>query len=104
MFAIIDIKGSQERVEKGSILLVPYMADKMPGDTIDLVDVMLYADGDDVQLGTPLLEGISCSAKIVEHTRAAKVIAFKKKRRTGYQRKIGHRQDHTKIEILSLNK
>jgi len=104
MFAIIDIRGSQERVEKGSILLVPYMADKNPGDKVDLENVMLYADGDDVQVGTPLLEGISCSAKIIEHTKADKVIAFKKKRRTGYQRKIGHKQDLTKIEILSLNK
>ena len=102
MFAIVDIKGSQERAEKGSILTVPLMAENNTGDEIQLDKVLMYSDGKTTQVGTPILENIIVRARIIEHTRADKVTAFKKKRRTGYKRKIGHVQNLTKIEIISL--
>ncbi len=102
MFAIVDIKGSQERVEQGAKLEVPFMSDKNPGDALEFDKVMLLHDGSETKIGTPILEGITVKARVIEHTHAPGVIAFKKKRRTGYKRKIGHRQDLTTIEILSL--
>ncbi len=102
MFAIVDIKGSQERVEQGATLEVPYMSDKNPGDSLEFDRVLLVHDKEGTKVGTPVVEDFKVTARVIEHTKAKKVIAFKKKRRTGYKRKIGHRQDLTKIEILSL--
>ena len=102
MFAIVNIRGDQERVELGSRILVPYMIERNPGDELILENVMLLSDDDNTTIGTPYIDAISFKAKVVDHRRAKKVIAFKKKRRTGYKRKIGHVQNHTELEILAM--
>ncbi|MFP4458376.1 MAG: 50S ribosomal protein L21 [Candidatus Zixiibacteriota bacterium] len=104
MFAIVNIKGDQERLEIGRKILVPYMSKKNPGDEIILENVMLLSDGDEVEVGQPYIEGLSFKTKVVDHARGKKVIAFKKKRRTGYKRKIGHVQKYTELEILEMLK
>ena len=65
-------------------------------------DILLLGEGDDAKIGTPLIEGASVKAKILENKRAKKVMIFKKKRRKGYQRKRGHRQELSVIKIESV--
>jgi large subunit ribosomal protein L21 len=64
--------------------------------------VLLYSDGDDVRVGQPKLEGVKVTAEVVEHGREKKITVFKMKRRKGYRRKKGHRQDYTLIRIKEI--
>ena len=73
-----------------------------PGATIELGEVLMIGEGPEVASGTPLLEGASVSATVVEQTRAAKIIVFKKKRRHNYRRKKGHRQLQTVLRITDI--
>ncbi len=104
MFAIVEINGVQEKVTNGSVITVPYMSEKNSGDEVLIDKVLLFSDEENVLIGTPVLEGFSVSTRFVGHSRADKVIAFKKKRRTGYKRKIGHIQELSRLEVLSINK
>ena len=54
------------------------------------------------EVGTPAIDGAAVAADVIEETRAKKVVAFKKKRRKGYHRKVGHRQDLLKVKIVSV--
>jgi large subunit ribosomal protein L21 len=67
-----------------------------------LNNVLAVSDGSGLKVGAPLVDGATVSAEIVEHLRGRKVVAFKKKRRKGYKRKVGHRQNLTKIKIVEL--
>ena len=70
---------------------------------ITINKVLLAADGDNGKSGTPVVEGASVTAKVLEHAKANKVLVIKRKRRKDYRRKNGHRQQYTKIEIVSIN-
>lgn len=102
MYAVVKIKGQQYRVEPGATLQVPSLeADEGASVTFD--DVLLLADGDEVKVGQPNLEGASVSAEVVRHGRSRKVIVFKKKRRKNYRRKKGHRQPFTEVSIKGID-
>ncbi len=103
MYAIVEIAGMQVKVEPGMELWVPYMAKKEPGEKITFDRVMLVADGEDVRVGQPLVEGASVDATVVEHTRGKKLIVFRKKRRKSFHRKRGHRQNYTVIRVENIN-
>ena len=62
----------------------------------------MFADGDNVSLGTPLVNGASVKAKVVSHGRGDKVHIFKMRRRKHYRKSQGHRQNYTEIEILDI--
>lgn len=103
MYAIVRTGGKQYQVASGDQLRV----EKLPGevgDTVALEDVLMVVDGENVQVGQPVLESAKVTAKIAEQGRGKKVIVFKKKRRKGYRLKKGHRQSYTalKIEEISL--
>ncbi|MAR55668.1 MAG: 50S ribosomal protein L21 [Rickettsiales bacterium] len=101
MYAVIKTGGKQYKVSEGDTLTV----EKLDGDAgakVSLSDV-LGLGGDKPQFGAPLVDGASVDAEIIEQTRGDKVIAFKKKRRHNYRRKIGHRQMLTKIRITGIN-
>ena len=83
-------------------LRVEKLADEV-GDTVELEDVLLVAEGDDVKIGKPALEGAKVTARIVEQDKAKKVLVFKKKRRKGYRLKQGHRQHYTALEIKEIS-
>ena len=100
MFAVLEIGGRQFEVQENDTVSAP-LIDGEPGDTVELDKILLVKDGKDTKVGTPYLEG-SVQAKIVEHTRADKVLVFKKKRRKGYQKLNGHRQDYTLLEITNI--
>jgi large subunit ribosomal protein L21 len=101
MFAIVTIAGQQFKVEEGQEIFVHRLAAE-EGDDISFDQVHLIGNGDDVQIGTPTLGGASIGATVLGHQKGDKVIVFKKKRRKGYKKKNGHRQQFTKIKIGSI--
>ena len=101
MHAVIRTGGKQYRVAEGDILRVEKL-DVEAGSTIDLSDVLLISDGDDVQIGTPLLDGKAVSAEVMTHARADKIQVIKFKRRKKYRRTHGHRQHYTQLKIKSI--
>ena len=100
MYAIVEIAGLQYKVEQDQQLYV----NRLQGDAGAEVsfDRVLLTDNGSIQVGAPVIDGFSVVAKIVEHVKGDKVIVFKKKRRKGYKKKNGHRQQFTKIEIISM--
>ena len=99
MYAVFQTGGKQFRAEPGAKLRIPTLQAE-PGDTVTFDDVLLAADGDDkVQVGTPVLNGASVTAEVLRHGRGKKVIVFKRKRRKGYRKKQGHRQNFTEVRI-----
>lgn len=100
-YAVIETGGKQYRVEKGNVLKVERLEGE-PGKNIKLPKVLAVFDGKSLTIGTPEVSGAKVTAKVVEHLRGTKLFSFKMKRRKGYRRKIGHRQELTKIEIVEL--
>ena len=101
MYAVVKTGGKQYRVQEGDVLRV----EKLPGDIgaeIAFDDVLLFSDGENLQVGTPNLENIAVSGHIVEQGKARKILVFKYKRRKRYRRKQGHRQPFTAIKIDSI--
>ncbi|GAB3685956.1 50S ribosomal protein L21 [Salinisphaera aquimarina] len=86
---------------EGDILRVEKL-DGDAGSSIDIADVLLISDGDNVQIGAPLLEGKAISAEIIKHARADKIEVIKFKRRKKYRRTQGHRQHYTQLKITSI--
>jgi large subunit ribosomal protein L21 len=101
MYAIVEIAGQQFKVEKDKKIFVHRLKNN-EGDKLEFEKVLLVEDEGSVKFGTPVLEGAKISAKVIEHVRGKKVQVFKKKRRKGYQKLNGHRQDFTRIEIESI--
>ena len=101
MYAVVEIQGSQFKVEKDQKLFVNRI-DAKEGSKISFDNVLLLDDGKKVQVGKPNLSGTSVEAKIIAHKKDDKVIVFKKKRRKGYKVKNGHRQPITEIIIQGI--
>lgn len=101
MYAIVDIAGQQFKVEKSQQIFV-HRLEGNEGDTINFDKVLLVDNAGSVAVGMPTVKGASISAKILNHLQADKVLVFKKKRRKGYAKLNGHRQQMTKIEIQDI--
>ncbi|HFQ81437.1 MAG TPA: 50S ribosomal protein L21 [Desulfobacterales bacterium] len=101
MYAIIRTGGKQYQVEAGERLRVEKLSGNV-GDSIVIEDVLLVADGENIKIGQPVVEGAKVNAKIIEQDREKKVLVFKKKRRKGYQVMKGHRQYFTSLEIQEI--
>ena len=102
MKAVIRTQGKQFTVQSGDIIFVDRYAGSSAGDDVSIGEVLLLESDNATKIGTPLVEGASVQAKILENKRAKKVMIFKKKRRKGYQRKRGHRQEISVIRIESI--
>ena len=99
MYAVFQTGGKQYRAEPGFRLRIPTLVAE-PGDKVTFDKVLLAGDGPEgVLVGTPVVEGASVTAEVLRHGRDRKLIVFKRKRRKGYRRKQGHRQDFTEIRI-----
>lgn len=99
MYAVFRTGGKQFRAEPGVRIRIPSL-DVEPGDSVVFDQVLLAGDGEEtVQVGTPTVDGASVKAEVLRHGRGEKVIVFKRKRRKGYRRKQGHRQDFTEIRV-----
>lgn len=101
MYAIIEFAGQQFKVEKDSKLFVHRM-ETAEGESFEIEKVLLVDNDGDVKVGTPMVEGVKVTAKVLEHLKGDKVIVFKKKRRKGYRVKNGHRQYLTQIQIEDI--
>ncbi len=101
MFAIVATSGKQYRVEPGASIVVDRMGAEV-GDTITLEEVLLVS-GDDTKVGTPTVAGAKITAKVVDHHKGDKVIAFKYRPRGRYRRRVGFRHSHTTLEIVSID-
>ena len=101
MYVIVDIAGQQFKVEQGQEVFVHRLEGK-EGDKLEFDKVLLVDNDGKIKVGKPIVKGAKIDAKIVNHLRADKVVVFKKKRRKGYQKSSGHRQDLTKVLIESI--
>ena len=101
MYAIIDIAGQQFKVEKDQKVYV-HRLDAEEGKKVNFHHVLLIDDNGKVNIGAPAINGAQVSATVLEHLKGDKVIIFKKKRRKGYQKKNGHRQYLTEIQINDI--
>jgi len=102
MFSIVEQAGFQFKVSQGDKIRVPLMAAEK-GSEFSLDKVLFIGDNNDVKVGTPLVSGAVVKAKVLDHEKGDKVIIMKKKRRKTYKRRTGHRQNFTKIEIVSIS-
>ncbi|MBA4749247.1 MAG: 50S ribosomal protein L21 [Alphaproteobacteria bacterium] len=98
MFAVVKTGGKQYRVSPGDVVLVEKIEGEA-GQSIHLDHVLMFGDADKATVGAPLVDKALVHAVIREQTRGDKIIVFKKRRRQGYRRKAGHRQDLTVLEI-----
>jgi large subunit ribosomal protein L21 len=101
MYAIVDIAGQQFKVEKDQKVYV-HRLDAEEGKKVNFDRVLLIDDNGKVNIGAPAISGAQVSATVLEHLKGDKVIVFKKKRRKGYQKKNGHRQSLTEIQINDI--
>lgn len=101
MFAIVNIKGKQYTIRQNQRLFVSKLSEKT-GSRITFSDVLAYSkDGKILEVGTPFLK-MDVKATVLNHIKDDKVIVFKKKRRKGYKRTRGHRQEYSEIEINQI--
>ena len=98
MYAIVNIAGQQYKVEKDQKLFVHRLEEK-EGESVSFDKVLLIDNDKNVVVGEPTIKGAMISGKIISHPRGDKIKVFKKKRRKGYRRKVGHRQDYTALRI-----
>ncbi len=103
MYAIVDIAGSQFKVEKDKFVYAPKLEGE-EGASVTFDNVLLLDNDGKVEVGTPSVKGAKVSGKILSHGQGDKVLVFKKKRRKGYKKKNGHRQQFTKVLIEGISK
>jgi large subunit ribosomal protein L21 len=101
MYAVVNTGGKQYKVRQGDILRV----EKMPGEVgspVSFEKILMFSDGDKVNVGRPILDHVKVNGHIVEQGKSPKIIVFKYKRRKRYRRKLGHRQRYTAVKIDSI--
>jgi large subunit ribosomal protein L21 len=101
MYAVITTGGKQFKVQEKDIFAVEYLEGEA-GTKVVFDKVLAVGEGADIKVGAPFVEGAKVEAEIVEQFRGPKLIAFKMKRRKGYRKRKGHRQELTKVRILSI--
>ncbi|MBD8556844.1 50S ribosomal protein L21 [Rhizobium sp. CFBP 8762] len=101
MFAVIKTGGKQYRVAANDVLTIEKL-DVAAGETVQFNEVLMVGVGADAAIGAPFVEGAVVTAEVVDHGRAKKVIAFKKRRRQNSKRTRGHRQHQTTVRITNI--
>jgi len=101
MYAVISTGGKQHRLTQGEVLRVEKL-DAEEGASVELDKVLMIADGDNINIGTPLVEGGKVTATVKTHGRAKKVKIMKFRRRKHHQKRTGHRQYYTEIEVTGI--
>jgi large subunit ribosomal protein L21 len=103
MYAIIRDRGRQYRVEKGATIDFD-VTHKKPGEQVEFADVLVYHDGEKVTVGTPTVSGVKVIGEVVKDGRDHKIRVYKYKRREGYHRTVGHRQQFSSVRIKDIVK
>lgn len=101
MYAVVRTGSKQFRVSKDDVIIVEKLDVESGGD-VELEEVLVLDDGKKTILGTPLVEGVHVAATVLDQTRGEKVTIFKKKRRKGYKRSKGHRQQVTVLRVTDI--
>ena len=101
MYAVFATGGKQYRAVTGDILKIEKL-DAEKGTSVILDQVLMVGEGEDVKVGSPYLKGGKVTATIVEHGRGDKIRILKFKRRKHHMKRMGHRQDFTRIEITKI--
>jgi len=101
MYAVIMTGGKQYKVAPGEVVRVETL-DAKKGDTVEIKDVYMIADGDKISVGKPTLESATVTAEVVEEGRGEKLLIFKHRRRKGFRKTIGHRQNYTAIKVKEI--
>ncbi|HNX12295.1 MAG TPA: 50S ribosomal protein L21 [Paludibacteraceae bacterium] len=102
MYAIVEILGQQFKVEQGKKLFIHRMAEAERGETVEFDKVLLVDNNGTVTVGAPVVNGAKVVCEVISHVRGEKVIVFHKKRRKGYRKRNGHRQDFTELTIKEI--
>jgi len=103
MYAIVEIAGKQFKVKKDQYIYTPKI-EAEEGHAVSFDQVLLIEDQSDIKIGMPTVNGAKVLGKVVKHVKSDKVIVFKKKRRKGYQKRQGHRQEYTQVLIENILK
>ncbi len=98
MYAVIETGGKQYKVQVGDTVDVEIMKANI-GDKVELSRVLLVADGENIQVGQPVVSSAVVSATVVQQVRGPKVIIFKYRPKQRFRHKTGHRQDYTRLHI-----
>lgn len=102
MYAIVEVLGQQFKVEAGRKLFVHRMEEAERGSQLELDKVLLIDNEGNITVGAPTIEGAKVVAEVVSHVRGEKVLVFHKKRRKGYRKLNGHRQNFTELMIKEI--
>ncbi|MDP1541347.1 MAG: 50S ribosomal protein L21 [Moraxellaceae bacterium] len=102
MYAVIKSGGKQHRVVEGERLKVELLAVE-PGQSITFDDVLMVVNGDNIQIGTPVVAGATVTAEVLTHGRHDKIRIVKFRRRKHYRRQAGHRQYYTELKITGIS-
>ena len=103
MYALVEYSGKQFMLREGEEIKIPYLDQKV-GSKISFDNVLLFNDGKSDKIGNPYVKSLNCQGKILSHGKDKKVIVFKKKRRKGYHKKNGHRQQYTLVKVDKFSK
>ena len=101
MYVIVDIHGQQFKVQKDQKLFV-HRIDANEGDTVEFGKVLLISNGDDITIGSPLVDGAKVVLEVLSQVKGDKVLIFKKKRRKGYRKLNGHRQQFSQVIVKDI--
>ena len=101
MYAVVQTGGKQYRLSVGDSVRVEKLPGE-PGDVVDLPQVLMVADGEQVAVGSPTIDGAGVKAEILAHGRDKKIRVFKMKRRKKYRRTQGHRQAFTQLRVTDI--
>jgi large subunit ribosomal protein L21 len=102
MYAVIKTGGKQYRVAQGDVLRVEKLTADV-GASVDFERVLMVADGDNISIGTPFIDGGKVTATIRSQGRGDKIKIIKFRRRKNYRRQMGHRQSYTEVEITGIH-
>ena len=102
MYAVIETGGEQYKVSEGDVIFIEKL-EAAEGDAVTFDKVLVVADGENVKVGAPAVEGATVTAKVEKQGKAKKIYVFKMKRKKNYRRKKGHRQPFTKVTIEKIN-
>ncbi|MGD2137055.1 MAG: 50S ribosomal protein L21 [Gammaproteobacteria bacterium] len=102
MYAVIKTGGKQYRVSEGDTLRIEKL-NAGSGDAVSFDEVLMVGEGDDIRIGTPLVDGGKVTARVKQHGRGAKIEIIKFRRRKHHMKRTGHRQDYTEVEITGIS-
>ena len=101
MYVIVDIQGQQFKVQKDQKLFV-HRLNANEGDEVECAKVLLIGNDDDITIGSPTIDGAKVVLEVLSHVKGDKVLIFKKKRRKGYRKLNGHRQQFSQVIVKDI--